>query len=748
MESRGRIGVIMPHIVNNLDVSLIDIINRSVSQFGYDTILISGIINYVNEMLDNDYSKGLINIYNLILDTNIDGFLFAADLFCSSRLRNRILEMLQKTGKPCVVIGYQQDYFPVIAVHEQDLLRLSTEHLIQKHNCRRLYCIGGYKGDTKSEERILGFRTAMEQAGLPYDDTCIFYGEYWNCIPHQIGIKIAEGEIPVPDGIVCASDIMAVELCRTLQSNGIRIPEDVKITGCDGNLISLTEYISVTTVAGHTRRSGQLSVELLLRLLGNEIAETENEPFSLIVGESCGCAELGALKPSETLSEMRTYAGALFHIQQNYRFNICGDIIRKIAECNTLEDVMHTAAEYCFMIPSFTKAEICLCEDWCRDLKNPAVYRQGGLSSSMLLGLEVEKNGYHTPLSTFSTLDILPSLHQSHCPRLTVVTSLHYKGQIFGYICFSYEKAADIVLDEFLVNWCDLISSGLNTVQNKMYNTYVNQHIKAVSEYAPVLGIYNKRGLIRQLTQLIIENTGNIRQIVMLSYIQSEKIKYSVPPIQAIVNALRINSQDRTLLASIDENLIVIVKDDLKEKVSDRELANEIAEQTTDTYKGAVGISADHIVLLINQIDSDDIFSISEMLDTMAHEIQGKMITMQSGIFSYKESFVALRENIFRDPQNDWNVETITRTLGISKSHFQRIYKELFNTNCKEDIITSRMESAESYLLHTELSVTEISERCGYPNISHFIRQFKKKYGISPREYRKMKVMNDNSSKS
>lgn len=49
------------------------------------------------------------------------------------------------------------------------------------------------------------------------------------------------------------------------------------------------------------------------------------------------------------------------------------------------------------------------------------------------------------------------------------------------------------------------------------------------------------------------------------------------------------------------------------------------------------------------------------------------------------------------------------------------------------------MQSAEYYLIHTELSVTEVAERSGYPNTSHFIRQFKKKNGVSPNEYRKTK---------
>lgn len=723
----GRIGLIVPHLINNLDVELVEVIHKTVARYGYDTILLSGIINFMNEMVDEDYNRGLINIYDLIVSSDFDGFIFSADLFCSERLRSRIFDMLRKNGKPCVVIGYQQSEFPVISMPESELLYMSAEHLIQKHGCRTLYCIGGHKGDEKSEQRISGFRNAMDKAGLPYDESCIFYGEYWSDIPHEIGIQLAEGKLPMPDGVVCASDIMAVELCRTLRSHGIRVPDDIKITGCDGDLISLTEYVSITTVAGQARYCGRHSAELLLKLMGNEVMETQKNYFSLVIGESCGCTDKSSIDQSKALSKIRDYAGTYYRIKQSYRLGSCADILSKVSECSTPDDVMRTAGNCIFMIPGFTRAEICLCEDWQRNFQNPALYRRGGLSSNMLLGLEIRDNCYNIPFQDFSTSELLPFFSQPHSPQLTVATSLHYKGQIFGYICLSYKNAAEIILDDYLMNWCDSVSSGLNIVQNKMYKTYVDQQIDAISEYAPILGIYNKRGLIGRLTQIIIDDSETVHTLTIISYIKNEKKKYPVPPIQAIVNALRIASPEEMLLASIEDDLIAIVSSDTKPNAIDRDWAGDIADKTDEIYKGSVVIEPENIVFVTEKISPADIFSISGIMDTAVKNIKGKMLTMQAGVFSYRDTFTTLRESIFGSPQNEWNVGSITRSLGISKSHFQRIYKELFGISCKEDIIAARMESAESYLIHTELSVSEIAERCGYPNTSHFIRQFKKK---------------------
>jgi AraC-like DNA-binding protein len=121
----------------------------------------------------------------------------------------------------------------------------------------------------------------------------------------------------------------------------------------------------------------------------------------------------------------------------------------------------------------------------------------------------------------------------------------------------------------------------------------------------------------------------------------------------------------------------------------------------------------------------------------MCAEIRGKMISMQSGTFLYKESFHAVREAIYAEPQREWTLDGITRSMGISRSHFQRLYKEMFGKSCKEDIITARLERAKWLLKNTSISVADVAEQCGYLNTSHFIRQFSAKLALSPTEYRK-----------
>lgn len=734
VESKGRIGVIVPHISSNTETELIDVIYRKAAEYGYDVLVISGVINYVDDMLEGTYCKGQTNIYDLILYGDFDGFIFEANIFCSEKQRKIILDLLKKRDIPTVVVNYEQPYFPVVSADETMLFYLTTEHLIKEHNCRKFYCIGGYKGHIPSEQRIYGFRKAMDNAGIEYDESSIIYGDYWRDIPRQIALDIANGKIEKPDGIICGNDIMAVEVCRTLMENGVKVPEDVKVTGCDGSIISQTERVTITTVSSQSKLNGMLSIRNLLGIIGENVTG-EAFPLELVIGESCGCAEKGKLCSCRSLSDIREYAGTIFEMLEHRRTSSHGEINRRMSECNNLYDVTGTFLGCCYMMPTGIKAELCICDDWCRSMNNPLIYRRGGYSDKMILGMEADYNGCNQMIE-FNIRDIFPSLKKPHSPRLTVLSSIHYKGQIFGYVGFTYKKAAHIILDEFYMTWCDSVSIGLNSVQNKMYKNYVNKRIESLSEFAPVLGIYNRRGLISKLVGLMTDNNSSEYLLILVSYIKEGRVHYSVPPINSIVNAMRLSS-DEYILASIDEEIIAaVIKSDGK-KYTIAELAIDISDKVNASYRGAIELKTDRIAVISKTLTSADIFEIDTLISVLTDELKGKMMSFSSGMFSYKDRFMALRDDIFRHPEKEWNIESIIRSMGISKSHFHRIYKELFDTGCKEDIITARIGKIKWLLENTIIPITQVAEQCGYVNNSHFIRQFSSRVEMTPSEYRK-----------
>lgn len=97
------------------------------------------------------------------------------------------------------------------------------------------------------------------------------------------------------------------------------------------------------------------------------------------------------------------------------------------------------------------------------------------------------------------------------------------------------------------------------------------------------------------------------------------------------------------------------------------------------------------------------------------------------------------RENI--------TLESVSRELGISRSHLSHIFSEQLNVNFRRYINTLRIDQAGFLLQNTAMTVTEIGYACGYNNLRTFHRAFQSERGMQPGEYRmarkKMRSVNN-----
>ncbi len=84
-------------------------------------------------------------------------------------------------------------------------------------------------------------------------------------------------------------------------------------------------------------------------------------------------------------------------------------------------------------------------------------------------------------------------------------------------------------------------------------------------------------------------------------------------------------------------------------------------------------------------------------------------------------------------------VQEIADHLALDRSYVHRIFKKRMNMSVKEYILSLRMADASSYLIHTDLPVSDIARSVGYDDVLYFSRLFRKKKGRSPSEYRKQK---------
>ncbi len=154
---------------------------------------------------------------------------------------------------------------------------LATKYLIQNGH-KDIACLSGHFTKAACQERIQGYRRAMNEADLPINEDWILEGNF-EC---DTAVLAADKIIAMdnkPTAVFCFNDTMALGLMSRLQQRGIRVPEDISVIGYDN--IEISEYFSppLTTIHQPKRRVGKNAFEILLQRIKNK--EHERRVFEM-----------------------------------------------------------------------------------------------------------------------------------------------------------------------------------------------------------------------------------------------------------------------------------------------------------------------------------------------------------------------------------------------------------------------------------------------------------------------------------
>lgn len=100
--------------------------------------------------------------------------------------------------------------------------------------------------------------------------------------------------------------------------------------------------------------------------------------------------------------------------------------------------------------------------------------------------------------------------------------------------------------------------------------------------------------------------------------------------------------------------------------------------------------------------------------------------------FYIQEAITYMEQNY----QRELTVEELADICKLNRSYFSKLFKESMGCPPQEFLIRLRLSRAADLLRGTNQPIGAIAARCGYPNQLHFSRAFKKRYSVSPREWR------------
>ena len=716
---KKRIAFISANLDTLYENEIICAMSDQAAILGYDLLLLSHFVNYEN---GSDSIRGDENIYTLIEQLPFDGAVLESGSYYSKKLVSRIEELLRKKGVPVVVYDQPSSIFHSCMQNDREGFRQVTEHFIKVHGHRKIYCLSGPEDNPHSEQRISGYKDALRANGIAVRKKYIFYGDFWIDSPVKLAERILSGELERPQSIVCGNDYMALQLSHSLISGGISVPDDIAVGGFDGNPDAYKFQPTVTTFCGEYVENAAASVRMLHEIISGESGCQRTDVHTGIrTGASCGC-KTGLT--AEYCSRNFILDESMRSIYLHSSYSSIMNNVKSIRECALV------MAQNMYLLSGNSDFFMCFNSDALSDSSEPDVYRKTGYSERMSCVLSYCGGVSDINELSFDIENIIPEKYHSDECMTYVCTPLHYLDRCFGYCVRRYEKGK-LWFEQYYGEFCQVAANSAEKIRMLNYENSLNERIQKLSERDILTGLYSRTGL-EKWSERQRDNSRYFAVLYYLSGLEQDDEKDAQKKIVSFAQAVNLSCTGGEIAARIgaDEFLIAgecdgsdhpeqFLINTLKSNLRVIEKQQGIDLVGTVTHFVAEGTDRTEISL-----------QLSDKLESYKCSGSEKNAVFLSMIRQ-------LHYSIYEEPQHDWNSGDEAEKIGISQSYFQHLYRQYLNVSFNADVIGARMTLAERLLLNTSLNVSEIAERCGYPDASHFMKLFRRKNGQTALSYRK-----------
>ncbi len=245
-------------------------IEDELDPLGYSPLFVSGHWNAAAEA----------RCIDVLRSRRVDGI-----IVLTGRLTDQALEACAKS-LPVVVTGRTLAAPGLFSLNFDNFEggRLATRHLIELGH-RRIAFIAGDQDHPDANERLRGYRAALEAAGIAFEPALVVPGDY-----HEVSGLLAVNRLLESQqhfsAIFAANDQMAFGASLGLQRRSLRVPEDVSLVGFDDLPTSVYAIPPLSTVQQPAYDLGRLAATAMLQLLAGEVPQVVMPAPQLVSRES------------------------------------------------------------------------------------------------------------------------------------------------------------------------------------------------------------------------------------------------------------------------------------------------------------------------------------------------------------------------------------------------------------------------------------------------------------------------------
>ena len=266
--SSKLIGVVLPRLDSVTVGRTLDGMTEALEPAGYQNLYLSSRLSAHQEV---ECIKDLVQ-------QGVDGI-----IVISTRITTAHRHLLRTLSVPVVFVGQADRQVHYIKIDDYGAGRIMGKYMREKGHRHVVFAGVDEKDRAVGQDRKRGFQEAfcenLPEASVAFVETGFAFEQ-----AYAKGAEILEKR---PSAVVCATDNISLGVLRYFHEQGIRVPEQVSITGFGGYPVGAVVYPGLTTVAFDYPLVGELAAKGLLKLLrGEEMLSDSELPLSFVERES------------------------------------------------------------------------------------------------------------------------------------------------------------------------------------------------------------------------------------------------------------------------------------------------------------------------------------------------------------------------------------------------------------------------------------------------------------------------------
>lgn len=250
------VGVIIPDISNIFFAELARGIEDIATMYKYNIILSNS---------DQNKEKEL-HLYNTMLGKQVDGIVFMGGHITPEHVKE-----FEKSPVPIVLAGSieESETIPSVNIDYEQAAFDSVKEFIDRGH-KHIAIVNGplYEPDI-SEKKLSGYKRALAEANLPFNEDLVIEGEYTYDSGLEAFEKLLEASVK-PTAIFVGADEMALGVVHGAEDKGYEIPRDFEVITSDNTRLSLMVRPQLTTVVQPLYDIGAVAMRLLTKLMNKE----------------------------------------------------------------------------------------------------------------------------------------------------------------------------------------------------------------------------------------------------------------------------------------------------------------------------------------------------------------------------------------------------------------------------------------------------------------------------------------------